>query len=117
MEIENMDQFVARATAIKPAAILREFQTVKGFVHGSFGDDFSRWNIHDSHLVPRIAAMQYGGELSLRMDSDVHRKITHLDLPSCWPKGPLIRQQNRAICAQPRQFSQSCPRLLSGGCG
>src|SRR5437899_2829415 len=117
LEIEHVNDLIAGAGAIKAAALAREFQAVKGFMHIHLRDDFGRLEVHDSDFVLRISAMEHGGEAAFWMDGDVNWKITQLDLPPCWPQGPLIGQEHGAVSAGAGQFNRWLGLLRErGGC-
>jgi hypothetical protein len=50
------------------------------------------------------ARVEHGGEPSIRMHGDVHRKIADVHLAADGAQRPLVRQQHRPIRTQTRQF-------------
>src|SRR5207248_2537975 len=94
---EGVDGFVPRPTAKNLFPILRESETVKGFVDSCSADQSPAGNFNHRDFVLAVAAMQDGSEFTPRMHRDIYRKIAENDLFAHRPQIPLVGQFHRAI--------------------
>ena len=111
-EMELVNDVVFAAACEEPFAVGREAQAIKRLRHDNAGDDAASRHFDDHDGVRPVARVQHGGPMAPGVESDVDRKVAHLDLPAGRPQRPLVGQQDRAAGLSPRQLS----RKQSGVC-
>jgi len=97
LEVESVNEFLARAAAEEAFAVLGKLDAIEGLREGHVGDGPAELEVHDTDEVRAVTAVQDGGVTALRMNRDVDGEIAQLDLFASRAQGPLVGEEDGAV--------------------